>query len=248
MSAAADQLEQEDLLAIARRVAGAAHAGEQVEAYVLRTQETDVEVFGGEVESLTTAGIQGVGVRVIVDHRQGYASAGSLEPDVIEETLREARDNAAFGEPDEWYALASPAEVNGVVPAALDLWREELVSTPTDAKVQIALDLEVATKARDSRVRGVEATGYGDARAESAIANSLGVEAYTRRTDVLGARGRTGRRRFGHADRIRLRRGPFARGSRPRRRSRATPSTARCASSARSRSRAGASRSCSTRS
>jgi PmbA protein len=182
MSAPVHQADPEDLLAIARRVAGAANAGEQIEAYVLRTQETDVEVFGGEVESLTTAGIQGVGVRVIIDHRQGYASAGSLEPDVIEETLREARDNAAFGEPDEWYALATPAEVNGVVPAALDLWREELVSTPTDAKVQIALDLEIATKARDSRVRGVEATGYGDARAESAIANSLGVEAYTRRT------------------------------------------------------------------
>ena len=71
-----------ELLAIARRVAGAAEPGEQVEAYVVRTYETDVEVFGGEVESLTTAGIEGVGVRVIVDHRQGYASAGSLDPDV----------------------------------------------------------------------------------------------------------------------------------------------------------------------
>ena len=80
----------------------------------MRTQETDVEVFGGEVESLTTAGIEGVGVRVIVDHRQGYASAGSLDPDVVDETLREARDNAEFGEPDEWNALATPADVDGV--------------------------------------------------------------------------------------------------------------------------------------
>jgi len=54
-----------DLQDIARRVAGAARSGEQVEAYVVRTQETDVEVFGGEVESLTTAGVEGIGVRVI---------------------------------------------------------------------------------------------------------------------------------------------------------------------------------------
>ena len=171
-----------ELLAIARRVAGAAEAGEQVEAYVMRTHETEVEVFGGEVESLTTAGIEGVGVRVIVDHRQGYASAGSLDPDVIDETLREARDNAAFGEPDEWNGLATPADVDGSVPADLDLWREELLAVPTEEKVRIALELEAVTKARDPRVRGVEAAGYGDARAESAIANSLGVEASSRRT------------------------------------------------------------------
>jgi PmbA protein len=175
-------MDNEELLAIARRVAGAAEPGEQVEAYVMRTYETEVEVFGGEVESLTTAGIEGVGVRVIVDHRQGYASAGSLDPYVVEETLREARDNAAFGEPDEWNGLASPADLDGSAPADLDLWREELLAVPTEEKVRIALELEAVTKARDPRVRGVEAAGYGDARAESAIVNSVGVEASSRRT------------------------------------------------------------------
>ena len=75
-----------DLLDIARHIAGAANDGEQVEAYVMRAQETDVEVFGGKVESLTTAGVEGVGVRVIVDHRQGLAWAGSLDRDVVEDT------------------------------------------------------------------------------------------------------------------------------------------------------------------
>ena len=52
-------------------------------------------------------------MRVIVGHRQGYASAGSLDPDVVAETLAEARDNAEFGEPDEWNALATLADVDG---------------------------------------------------------------------------------------------------------------------------------------
>lgn len=173
---------ESSLIEIARRVAATARPGEQLEAYVMRTTETEVEVFGGEVESLTTAGIEGVGIRVIADHRQGYASAGSLDIDVIDETLREARDNAAFGEPDEWYALASPEDVAGVSAPQLDLWRDELVSVPTEEKVRLALEVEAATKARDPRVRGVEAAGYGDARSEVAIANSLGVEATTRRT------------------------------------------------------------------
>ena len=59
--------------------------------------------FIGPVYTDDEAGavVEGIGVRVVVDHRQGYAWAGSLEPAVIEETLRDARDNAAFGEADE---------------------------------------------------------------------------------------------------------------------------------------------------
>ncbi len=171
-----------DLLEIARGVVAEAQGNEQLEAYVVRTQETEVEVFGGEVESLTTAGVEGVGIRVVVDHRQGLAWAGSLDPDVIAETLRDARDNAAFGEPDEFYGVASPADVDGVVPPDLDLWREELTKVPTDEKVRIALELERATKAGDTRIRNVESASYGDAQSEAALANSLGVEAHSRRT------------------------------------------------------------------
>ena len=178
-----------DLLEIARRVSGAAKSGEQVEAYVIRSRETEVEVFGGEVESLTTAVIEGIGVRVVADHRQGYAWAGSLDAEVVEETLRDARDNASFGEPDEWYALAAPADLNGVTAASLDLWRAELADVPTDVKVRIALDLERATKAADPRIRNVESASYGDSLTEAALANSLGVESAQRRTTCSASAG-----------------------------------------------------------
>src|SRR5512144_1994891 len=171
-----------ELIDIARGIAREARRGEQLEAYVARSEETDVEVFGGEVESLTTAGVEGVGVRVIVDQRQGLAWAGSLDPEVIAETVRDARDNAMFGEPDEFYGLASPDEVNGHRAPALDVWREELARVSVADKVALALELERATKAADSRIRNVEAASYGDARSEAALVNSLGVEAYTRRT------------------------------------------------------------------
>jgi PmbA protein len=171
-----------ELLDIARSVAATARDGEQVEAYVVRTRETDVEVFDGAVESLTTASVEGIGIRVITGQRQGLAWAGSLAQDVIDDSLKEARDNAGFGEPDQWYGLASPADVNGFEAPALDLWREELASVPTEDKVRIALELERATKAADARIRNVESASYGDALSESALANSLGVESHTRRT------------------------------------------------------------------
>jgi PmbA protein len=173
-----------DLLGVARRVAGDARPGEQIEAYVLRSRDVDVKVFGGEVESLAVAEVEGVGVRVIVDSRQGYAWAGSLDADVIGDTLEEARDNAAFGAPDESYVLASPVDLDGAVAGTLDLWRDDVLTTSTDAKVALALELEAAVRGADARVRGVESTAYGDAAVEAAVANSLGVEASTRRTSA----------------------------------------------------------------
>jgi PmbA protein len=173
-----------DLLGVARRVAGDARPGEQIEAYVLRSRDVDVKVFGGEVESLAVAEVEGVGVRVVVDARQGYAWAGSLDADVIADTVAEARDNAGFGAPDESYVLASPADVDGVVGAQLDLWRDDVLSTSTADKVALALELEAAVRAADPLVRGVESASYGDAAVEAAVANSLGVEASTRRTSA----------------------------------------------------------------
>ena len=105
----------DELLGLAQRVAAAA-GGEEVEAYVVRSRETDIRVFDGDVESLSAAGVGGVGVRLISDHRQGFAWAGSLDPEVVDETLAEARDNAAFGEPDEWNGLASPSDFAGIEP------------------------------------------------------------------------------------------------------------------------------------
>ena len=170
------------LLDLAQRVAGAARAGEEVEAYVVRSRETDVRVFDGDVESLSMAGVEGVGVRVISDHRQGFAWAGSLETAVVDETLDEARDNAAFGEPDEWNGLPSPSDFESVAPAPLDVWRESLLAVSPDDKVALAIELERATRAADPRVRGVESAGYGDTAVEAAVASSLGVAATSRRT------------------------------------------------------------------
>ncbi len=170
------------LPALARQVADGARGGEQVEAYAARSRQTEVKVFGGEVESISVAEVDGVGVRVVVDGRQGYAWAGSLEPDVVAETLAEARDNAAFGSPDPDYGLAGPADVAGVDSPFLDLWRDGLAACPAEDKVALALELERAVLAADSRIRGVRSSNFADAAVEMAVANSLGLEADARRT------------------------------------------------------------------
>lgn len=164
-----------ELLDLARTVTGWAMPGEEVEAFLARSRTASVKAYRGEVESLSSAESSGAGVRVIVDGRQGFAYAGSLEETVLKETLEAARDNASFGEPDEFAGLARP---DGVAPPALDLVRAELRSFPTDAKVELALELERITRGRDPRVTGVRVATYSDSYGEEAVATTTGIAAY----------------------------------------------------------------------
>jgi PmbA protein len=168
-----------DLIELGRKVAGQAATGEQVEAFVSRGRTTSVRVHGGEIESLTQAASAGLGVRVVRDGRQGFAWAGSLDDDVVAGVLAEARDNAAYAEPDEWVGLAEP---DGVTPPPLDLWRDGLESLPTERKVALALELEAAVRAGDPRIVGVRTARWGDGSGESAVVTSTGIEAWGRST------------------------------------------------------------------
>jgi PmbA protein len=171
----------DELMAVAERVAGWARTGEEVEVYVARGDETEVRAFAGEVESLTSATSAGIGIRVVVDHRLGFAWAGSLEESVFEETMAEARDNASFATPDEHMRLAVP---DGVAPTVVDLWDEALSAVPTTAKVEMALALEAQARGSDPRIRQVDAADYGDGSVEVALVSTTGMRASSRKTSA----------------------------------------------------------------
>jgi PmbA protein len=168
----------DDLLKVATGIAGQAASGEHIEAYVARATDTAVRVYEGEVEHFTSAQSEGIGIRVVRYGRVGFAYAGTLEPDAVAEVLAEARDNVAFGTPDEWAGLAEP---DGVAVVEQDLWREELLAMPTADKIALAKELERLTLAADSRVR-VDEADYADVQAEGAVATSTGIATSGRET------------------------------------------------------------------
>ena len=168
-----------DLYDVADLVVGAAEGDEQVEAYVTHSRETQIRVYEGEVEQLSVAEGMGVGVRIVRDGRQGFAYCGTFDLDSVREAVADARDNAAFAEPDEFAGVASP---DAVEPADLDLWRAELLDIPTDRKVAIAVELEHAVRAADGRITGVESCDYGDTAGEVVVATSTGIRRSARTT------------------------------------------------------------------
>ena len=169
------------LQAVADRIAAQAGPGEQVEAYVSAGTTTSVDAYQGEIEALTQAGAQGVGIRVVADGRTGFAWATSLDDDIVAETLSEARDNRPFAEPDDFAGLAEP---DGVGAADLDLYREAVLATPVDEKVAMAIELERMVRAADPRVKGVRTASYHDGEGAFAVATSTGIRAGGRSTSA----------------------------------------------------------------
>lgn len=168
-----------DLVDLASRIVEQARPGEGVEVYASRGRSTSVRAYDGGVEAFTDATSAGIGVRVVVDGRQGFASAGSLDPDVVATLLAEARDNAGLAQPDDANGIAAP---DGVAAPAVDLWRDDLAERSADWKIDQALALEAMVRAGDPRIFGVRAASFADSQSERAIVTSTGICAHDRGT------------------------------------------------------------------
>ena len=141
------------LLERAERILESARGDEQIEVYVASGVDTEVQSYQGEVEELTTATSNGFGIRILNDGaggaRVGTAWAGSLDDEAIVNALREARDNATFATEDEFVAFARP---DGVSAVTLTLTDDGVASTPLDAKIAMAIELERLVRSGDTRI------------------------------------------------------------------------------------------------
>ncbi len=166
----------DDLCQVA--LSGAA-GGEHAEAYALESVRTEVRARAGEVDALTSASSRGLGVRVIVGGRMGYAWAADPDGDKAAGLLEAARGAAAHATPDESNALPD-AERAEDLPG---LFRENLLRVEPERKVALALDLERVAVSSNADVRRVEEVMYGDAVSRVTLASTAGVAAEYRRTD-----------------------------------------------------------------
>ena len=139
------------------------------EAWAEERQGLEVRVYREAVESLTDAGGRGLGLRVFVDGRSGYAYGTDLSDPGLRTLAESAHAGAAAADPDEHDGLpdacgATPVE--GLHSAAMDEWS-------TERKIDLATAVDRAARAREG-VTQVEQTVYADARGRVAIANSRG--------------------------------------------------------------------------
>jgi PmbA protein len=191
-----------DLLDLCRAAIAGARDGEQAEAYAEQTRQTTVRARDREVDSFSSSESRGVGVRLVLDGRMGYAWAADPEPEEAAGLLEAARENAAFATPDEANGLPDAAEAEPLP----GLFREAQASMGPERKVSLALDLERVAAETSPSVRRVEEAIYGDAVSRVAVASNGGLSAEFAGTDcwcmVVALAERDTETQTGHAFRV----------------------------------------------
>ena len=133
---------------------------------------TAIKVFGGKIESVSTAEPRGLGVRAVDAGRVGYAYTGDLTPSGIDRALLQAAENARAADADPFAALPGPSSRYEDVPG---LWRPGVASTPIEQKAAIAIEAEARALA-EADIELVEESEYADGDARVAIVSTEGVE------------------------------------------------------------------------
>jgi PmbA protein len=171
--------ERDDLSELCRRALADTSAGEEVEAYAESSRRTEVKARGGEVDALTSSESRGLGIRLIVGGRLGYAWAADPDESEVRELLVAARAAAEHSTADDANGLPSAAPAEEVP----GLFRDAVADHPSERKVALALDLERAATSVRPEVRKIEDVIYADSISRVAIASTTGVDASYQRTD-----------------------------------------------------------------
>jgi PmbA protein len=163
-----------DLEATARTAVDAALAAgaNDAEAWVEESVTRQIRVYEGSVESLTDAGSRGIGLRVFIDGRSGYAYGTDLGNRGVKELAAAATEVAAVADSDEFAGLpeeCGAADVGG-------LHAPELADWTTERKIELAVETERVARSH-AGVSQVEDTVYADAEGSVALANSRGFSA-----------------------------------------------------------------------
>jgi PmbA protein len=173
------------LIALARQAVEAATAAgaSDAEAYASEDSGREVRVHGGEVESLSAATQRGVGIRAWIGKRVGYAYGTDLSSAGVMALAERAAEAARVVDEDEFAAPPSPAAspspvdgAEGAPQAGTGLSDPQLGEWSPDRLADLALAIESAALATDSRIAGVEQAVYADSAESVALVSSLGIE------------------------------------------------------------------------
>lgn len=171
----------DDLLSLAQKACEAAVAAgaEFADVSASRGRSLSVELEKGAIKSCDARWSSGVSVRAFVRGGQGSASSTGLDEGEALTAARNAADMAKVAEPDpDFVSLPGPAEC----PAVDGLFDPRIAALEAGDLIGWAVDNVDAARQvdPDATVNGGGSAGWG----ESALVNSLGVQATSRGSHV----------------------------------------------------------------
>ncbi len=153
------------------------YGADQADVYLVSNTEFGVQIRKGEIETLTQSGSKGLGVRVFVDHRQGFASTSDFSEDALDRLIKNVVALAASADQKPENELSGEAAAS--TKTELGIYDPELEFISPENKIMMAKACESAAFALDSRVTNSEGAGFGNEITNTVMADSLGnVQSY----------------------------------------------------------------------
>ena len=152
-------------------------SADQWEIFAARSLENEIDVFNGEIDTLSFSDSTGIGIRIFKNDSTGYAYTAVLEEDAIRDTIKKALDNSKITKKDKLNYLPTKKDhkySKNQVDKKI-LFDKDYLKVPITKKIEMAKELEILTKKADSRVSGVTNVMYSDGISEVAILNSNGL-------------------------------------------------------------------------
>ncbi len=146
--------------------------GASVEVYAMSRASTGIKAFEGEVSEFKLSKQMGLGVRALVNQAWGYSFTENFSEAALTRCLEMALSNAEVVEPVSHAVIGAWSDP----PHVGDLYGEGLSGVSVERKVQLAVSLEQATRNADPRVKTVPYATYSDGEAQTAVANTAGLD------------------------------------------------------------------------
>jgi PmbA protein len=148
--------------------------GVEAESFLLHSEDLTVEVIDGQVETLKESEEMGLGVRVLQHNKLGFAFTTDLSQSAVKEAIDKACDGARYAGDDRFNGL--PAAAGGY--PDLKIFDQAIKTSPLEAKIEMAREVERQAKSRDHRITVIERAGYEDSIYSVAVVSSQGVKAF----------------------------------------------------------------------
>lgn len=145
---------------------------DETEIYFEKSESMSLKVKNSTITETNTAQSIGYGIRVIKNHRQGYAYSADFSPRALQSTLKYALLYANYSDPDNYLSLPKKQNYPHV-----NIYDENIAKTPLSAKIDLACQSEKAILNCDYII-SVEHSSYQEASSETHLYNSHGLAAY----------------------------------------------------------------------
>lgn len=144
---------------------------DDIEVILSAVNSFSTKIFKQEIDSFGYSDAKGLGIRVILDKKQGYSYTEKFDEESFKMAVDEAVENAKFNEDTDPAVMDNYPDVD----ANLKLYEKKLDEVSVEDKIELAKNLEKYAEAADKRVFSVPYAVYGDSKAYSKIANSKGL-------------------------------------------------------------------------